>query len=62
MVIIGAGPAGQRLYTPNANFTLILLGDPTAQQRFSDGGLNPVYDGHGIHFLMFPNDPPLPPL
>lgn len=59
---IGIGPAGTPLYVPGANYTLILVGDPSAQQLVVDGGRNPNYDGHGVHFLMFPNDPPLPKL
>lgn len=58
----GIGPAGQPLYLPGANYTLVLVGDPTAEQLVDDGGANPRYDGHGIHVLMFPNDPPLPKL
>jgi hypothetical protein len=56
------GPAGQPLYVQGANFTLVILGDPSAQQLVADGGPNASYDGRGIHFLMFPNDPPLPAL
>ena len=59
---IGVGPAGLPIYTSGGNYTLIFLGDPTAQQLVVDGGLNPAYDGHGVHMMMFPNDPPLPSL
>jgi hypothetical protein len=58
----GIGPAGQAIYLPGANYTLILIGDPNADPPYDDGGANPRYDGHGVHFLMFPNDPPLPRL
>ncbi len=59
---IGVGPAGAPVYLANGNYTLIFLGDPTAQQLIVDGGINQAYDGHGIHFVMFPNDPALPKL
>jgi len=63
---IGVGPTGAPLYVAGQNYTLIFLGDPTAQQLIvqTDAGPqpNPNYKGYGLHMMMFPNDPPLPKL
>jgi hypothetical protein len=48
-------PGGNQI-SAGQTYTFILVGDPTAQQvTLSDGGLNPAYDGRGVHILAFPN-------
>jgi hypothetical protein len=59
------GAAAVPTCTPGTNCTYVLLGDPSKPPLFTvvDGGvgLNPGYDGRGLHFLAFPNDPPFAP-
>jgi hypothetical protein len=52
------GTAGP--FKVNETYTFVLLGDPAAAQLPNpDGGpgVNPAYDGHGIHIIAFPNHP-----
>jgi hypothetical protein len=54
-----SSPDGQ--FHNGASYTLVWMGDPTwngnntAGTILSDGGLNPAYDGRGLHLVAFPN-------
>lgn len=55
----GKDPASPSTYFANdKNYTFIILGDPTAPPLVVDGGANPNYNGHGVHVIAVPNDPP----
>jgi hypothetical protein len=52
-----ASTPGGASFSYGQTYTLILVGDPLAQQSvLSDGGANPAFDGRGLHFLAFPNE------
>ncbi|MGO9712899.1 MAG: hypothetical protein ACLQBL_28820 [Polyangiaceae bacterium] len=45
-------------YVPGTNYTFVFMGDPAAAQLPNpDGGagLNPLYDGRGLHVVAFPS-------
>ena len=53
---VASTPGGAN-FAYGQTYTFILEGDPLAQQGLlSDGGLNPAYDGRGIHIVAFPNN------
>jgi hypothetical protein len=44
-------------YQQDSNFVFVVLGDPSpavAQITTPDGGVNPAYDGHGLHVIAIP--------
>ncbi len=44
------------VFVTGQTYTFIFMGDPAAPQAtLSDGGLNPAYDGRGLHIVAFPN-------
>jgi hypothetical protein len=56
-------PDGGFYFGVGQNYAFVLLGDPSADQQLVlvDGGVNPSYDGHGIHVLAFPTVTSPPP-
>ena len=60
----GTGTAldGGPYFAPGESYTFVLMGDPTADPvqlpgALPDSGINPAYNGYGVHFLAFPNHP-----
>jgi hypothetical protein len=54
---------GPSMFATGRTYTFVLLGDPEAPSAaLQDGGVNPSFDGRGLHFLAFPNDIAAPTL
>ena len=56
--VIGTGPVGSATWTldPSVYFAAI-VGDATgasAPASLPDGGMNPAFDGHGLHMIAYP--------
>jgi hypothetical protein len=50
-------------FAPGANYTFVVLGDPSAPEAtLPTGADNPQYDGRGVHVIVLANDPIVPRL